>query len=138
MRSEDGVKRRAWRHQETIKKAIAMAVVFFSFGLAALVSVAAVQGFGQSEGAVPGNTMGNRYPDNSPTFPRPTRKQRQALMDHNFKKLKDHARELAELTKSLQADIEKSNENVLSLEIVRKAEQVEKLAKQIKDEAKGD
>ena len=115
-----------------------MAVVFFSFGLAALVSVAAAQGFGQSEGAVPGNTLGTRYPDNSPTFPKRTRDQKKALMELNFKKLKDHAKALAELSKSLQDDIEKSNENVLSLEIVKKAEQAEKLAKQIKNEAKGD
>lgn len=115
-----------------------MAVVFFSFGLAALVSVAAAQGFGQSEGAVPGNTLGTRYPDNSPPFPKRTRDQKKALMELNFKKLKDHAKALAELSKSLQDDIEKSNENVLSLEIVKKAEQAEKLAKQIKNEAKGD
>ena len=59
-------------------------------------------------------------------------------MDSNFKKLKEHAKALAELSKSLQEDIEKSNENVLSLEIVKKAEQAEKLARQIRDEAKGD
>ena len=138
MGCDDRVKRGPRRHQETIKKAIAMAVVFFSFGLAALVSVAAAQGFGQSEGAVPGNTLGTRYPDNSPTFPKRTRDQKKALMELNFKKLKDHAKALAELSKSLQDDIEKSNENVLSLEIVKKAEQAEKLAKQIKNEAKGD
>ncbi len=115
-----------------------MAIISFSFGLAALVSVATAQGFGQSQGAVPGNPLGNRYPDNSPTFPKRTRDQKKALMDLNFKKLKDHAKALAELSKSLQDDIEKSSENVLSLEIVRKAEQAEKLAKQIKDEAKGD
>ena len=115
-----------------------MAIISFSFGLAALVLVATAQGFGQSQGAVPGNPLGNRYPDNSPTFPKRTRDQKKALMDLNFKKLKDHAKALAELSKSLQDDIEKSSENVLSLEIVRKAEQAEKLAKQIKDEAKGD
>ncbi len=58
-------------------------------------------------------------------------------MDYNYKKLKQHAQDLAELAKSLQAEIEKSNENVLSLEIVKKAEQAEKLARKIKNEAKG-
>ena len=115
-----------------------MATVFFSLGLTALIPVAATEGFGQSQGAVPGNPLGNRFPDNSPNFPKPTREQKKALLDSNFKKLKQHAKALAELSKSLQDDIEKSNENVLSLDIVRKAEQAEKLAKQIKDEAKGD
>lgn len=58
-------------------------------------------------------------------------------MDDNFKKLKEHAQDLAELAKSLQAEIEKSNENVLSLEIVKKADEAEKLARKIKNEAKG-
>ena len=44
--------------------------------------------------------------------------------------------DLAELAKSLQNEIEKSNANVLSLEIVRKAAKAEKLAKKIKNEAK--
>ena len=72
-----------------------------------------------------------------PRFPRPNEKQKQALLDDNFKKMKKHADDLAELAKSLQKDIQESNENVLSLEIIKKADQVEKLAKQIKNEAKG-
>ena len=66
-----------------------------------------------------------------------SQKRKKALLDYNFKKLKQHAQELAELAKSLQTEIEKSNENVLSLEIVKKAERAEKLAKKIKNEAKG-
>lgn len=82
----------------------------------------------------------SRFPTESPSpehFPKSSQKQKQALLDYNFKKLKEHAQDLAELAKSLQTEVEKSNENVLSLEIVKKAEQVEKLAKKIKNEAKG-
>jgi hypothetical protein len=81
-----------------------------------------------------------RLPTESPTpetFPRSSQKRKKALLDYNYKKLKEHAQDLAELAKSLQTEIEKSNENVLSLEIVKKAEQAEKLAKKIKNEAKG-
>ena len=137
MASKDRLKRGPYRHQETIKKAIATAVVFFSLGLLTA-PVTPAQGFGQSQGTLPQNPLNSRFPDNTPHFPKPTRKQRKALIDSNFKKLKEHAKALAELSKSLQEDIEKSNENVLSLEIVKKAEQAEKLARQIKDEAKGD
>ena len=59
------------------------------------------------------------------------------MLAYNFKKLKQHAEDLTELAKSLQEEIEKSNQNVLSLEIVKKAAQAEKLAKKIKNEAKG-
>lgn len=103
------------------------------------------QSLGQNGGVIP--TPGgqqfpgrDRLPTESPapeTFPKSSQKRKKALMDYNFKKLKQHAQDLAELAKSLQTEIEKSNENVLSLEIVKKAEQAEKLAKKIKDEAKG-
>jgi hypothetical protein len=137
MASENRVKRVPCRRQETIKKAIAMAVVLVSLGLLTA-PVTAAQDLGQSQGTLPQNPLNSRFPDNTPHFPKPTRKQKKAIMDSNFKKLKEHAKALAELSKSLQEDIEKSNENVLSLEIVKKAEQAEKLARQIRDEAKGD
>ena len=81
-----------------------------------------------------------RLPTENPSpenFPRNNQKQQKALMDYNFKKLKEHAQDLADLAKSLQAEVEKSNENVLSLEIVKKADEAEKLARKIKNEAKG-
>lgn len=121
-------------------KKIAAAVVTFVFLLldAASPGVAGqVINQNQNQGALTQNAQQSRFPDNEPTFAKPNRKQKQALLDSNFKKLKKHADDLAELASSLQKEIENTNENVFSLEIVKKAEQVEKLAKQIKDEAKG-
>lgn len=66
-----------------------------------------------------------------------SRKQRQDLLKSYFEKMKRDADELLELAKSLQEDVSKSNENVLSLKIVEKAEKIEKLAKKIKGVAKG-
>ena len=43
---------------------------------------------------------------------------------------------LLELATELKAAVDKSNENTLSLDVVRKAEQVEKLAKQVKEKMK--
>ena len=51
--------------------------------------------------------------------------------------MKKHADQLAKLAQSLQKKIGQSNENVLSLEVVKNAEEIEKLAKKIKNEAKG-
>ncbi len=64
-------------------------------------------------------------------------KQKRDLMKANYEKMKRDAEELASLAKSLRDDIDKGNENVLSLHIVDKAEKIEKLAKRIKSVARG-
>ena len=63
-------------------------------------------------------------------------RQEKDLRKYRFEKLKDHAAELAKLSAALKEDLDKSNENILSIEVVGKAEKIEKLAKKIQDEAK--
>ena len=70
--------------------------------------------------------------------PEITPKQRREIMKSKFEKMKEDAEELASLADSLQDDLNKSSENILSLEIVEKTEKIEKLAKRIKKAAKGD
>jgi hypothetical protein len=65
-------------------------------------------------------------------------KQKQMLVKANFEKMKKDADDLAALAKSLQEEIEGSNQNVLSLRVVDKAEKIEKLAKKIRTAAKGE
>ena len=78
-------------------------------------------------------------PDLTPNSISPlTKKQQQELLKSNFEKLKRDADELAALAKSLQQDLDKSNENVLSLKVLDRAEKIEKLAKKIKSEAKSE
>jgi hypothetical protein len=82
----------------------------------------------------------NRSPFPPPTLEQPperTAKQKDALVKYNFKQMKKHADQLSKLAQSLQKNIDQSNENVLSLDVVRNAEKIEKLAKKIKNEAKG-
>jgi len=77
-------------------------------------------------------------PPQNPDFPPDiVKKQRKELLKQNFEKMKSDADELVELSKSLQADLDKSNENVLSLKVVDRAEKIEKLAKKIKEIARG-
>ncbi len=64
-------------------------------------------------------------------------KQRRELLKANFDKMKRDAKELADLAKNLQDQLDKSNENVLSLGIVDKADKIEKLARKIKSTARG-
>ena len=51
--------------------------------------------------------------------------------------MKQDADELSTLAKSLQEELDKSSENILSLQVLEKAEKIEKLAKRIKNNAKG-
>ncbi|MGD0922731.1 MAG: hypothetical protein ABSA70_13340, partial [Terriglobia bacterium] len=64
-----------------------------------------------------------------------THKQKRDLLKQNFEKMKRDAEELAALAKALQEDLDKSNENLLSLQVVNRAEKIEKLAKRIKSTA---
>ena len=52
--------------------------------------------------------------------------------EERAKKLKEDTAKLLELATELKASVDKSNENVLSLDVVKKAEEIEKLAKHIK------
>lgn len=75
-------------------------------------------------------------PETEPPSPL-SRKQRKDLLKSNIEKMKHDADELVALTKSLQQEIHASNENVLSLKIVETAEKIEKLARKIRNAARG-
>lgn len=85
------------------------------------------------------NSQDTSSPDLGPTPPLAvTPKQRRAILKSNFEKIKKDTDELATLAKSLQEEIGKSNENVLSLKVVDEADKIEKLARKIKSTAKGE
>lgn len=61
-----------------------------------------------------------------------------ALLEENEKSMKKDVERLFDLANELKTQIEKTDStSVLSLAMVKKAEEIEKLAKQIKDRAKG-
>jgi hypothetical protein len=64
-----------------------------------------------------------------------TPKQQREILKSRYEKLKQESTQLADLAKSLQQDLDKSNSDVLSLSVVDKADKIEKLAKKIKNEA---
>lgn len=51
--------------------------------------------------------------------------------------IKKDTEKLLELATELKQAVDKSNENTLSLDVVKKAEQIEKLAKAVKEKMKG-
>jgi hypothetical protein len=52
--------------------------------------------------------------------------------------IRNDAEKLLELATELKQAVDKSNENTLSLDVIKKAEQIEKLAKTVKQKMKGE
>jgi hypothetical protein len=80
-----------------------------------------------------------RPPEPTPNIgigPGLSRRQKDALVNDNFKKTKADVAKLSKLVHSLQQQLSKSNANILSLSIVKQAGKIEKLAKKIRNEAK--
>jgi hypothetical protein len=67
--------------------------------------------------------------------------ERQAKIAANKKRqqeLKRDTDKLLQLATDLKASVDRSNENILSLDVIKKAEQIEKLAKSVKDKMKAE
>jgi hypothetical protein len=57
--------------------------------------------------------------------------------EKNYKELKEAAAELADLSKQISLDIEDGGKDVISARIFERLERVERLAKRIREKAKG-
>jgi hypothetical protein len=62
--------------------------------------------------------------------------QRDEILKADFQKSLDDARELSRLADELKADLEKNDRYVLSIPTLKKTEEIEKLAKRIRDRLK--
>jgi 5'-deoxynucleotidase YfbR-like HD superfamily hydrolase len=78
--------------------------------------------------------------------PAPDADEARARMAHEMEKkaakervaaLKNDTDKLLKLSTELKSYVDKSDENVLSIDVIKKAEQIEKLAKSVKDKMKG-
>jgi hypothetical protein len=78
-----------------------------------------------------------RLQRNDGSLPPLSQEQKRNILKANFQKMKRDADELANLAKVLQEELNKSNENILSVDIIDKADKIEKLAKKIKGSARG-
>jgi hypothetical protein len=124
----------AWKRLDHVRL-ILLALILAPGGTFCLLSTAN----GQGPASAPKIQTPHPHPPSteSPdvTPPEVTPKQQQGLLKANYEKLKQDTDELAGLVKSLQDDLNKSNQNVLSLQIVEKTSRIEKLSKRIKTEA---
>lgn len=65
--------------------------------------------------------------------------EKEAEKKRNLKRqqdIKQDTEKLLELATELKQYVDKTNENIISLDVIRKAEQIEKLAKSVKDKMK--
>jgi len=62
--------------------------------------------------------------------------QKDAILAEDFERSLKDARELARLSDELKTGLENSDKNVLSLQMLKKTEEIEKLAKRIHDRMK--
>lgn len=70
-----------------------------------------------------------------PRFPN-GRTQREAIIKEDYKKNLEDAAELAKLADELKADLEKSDRNVVSVKDMKKTEDIERLARNIRGRLK--
>jgi hypothetical protein len=112
-----------------IKLAVLTAVLFFSCGIAGW-----AQDTGQSIPHPPG------VPQKRDEDAWEAQQKREAAKKENLKRqqdLKKDTDKLLELATQLKQYVDKTNENTLSLEVIRKAEEIEKLAHSVKEKMKG-
>lgn len=94
-----------------------------------------------SQGSIPG-------PDQEPPFGHPQERRdpdaekrdkdmEKARNQERQKSLKKDTDQLLQLANELKQYVDKSNENMLSLDVIKKAEEIEKLAHKVKDKMRG-
>jgi hypothetical protein len=92
----------------------------------------------QSHGVHSGTPLPDDSTNSRTEIPEPmSAQQRQSIMRANFEKSKSDAAELAALAKGLREVLDKPNINVLSPDVINRADKIERLAKKIRDETKG-
>lgn len=65
------------------------------------------------------------------------RQQAKALNKQRHEELRRDTDKLLQLATELKLDVDKSNEQTLSLEVIKKAEQIEKLSKSVQKKMRG-
>jgi hypothetical protein len=93
----------------------------------------------QAPSPVPASPGGRRTDADEPNNPSlPAGASKKAILEQHQKDMKKDIEKLYDLATQLKTEVEKTDAtSVLSLEMVKKAEEIEKLARQIKDHAKG-
>ena len=106
--------------------------------IAAALSVSASAGVGQDPFPKPPSPMRPDAADDEPNLNPNMKSPKKARLEENQKDIKKNVEKLFDLASQLKQQVEKTDATaVLSLPMVKKAEEIERLARQIKELAKG-
>jgi hypothetical protein len=89
----------------------------------------------QNPGIIP--PVGSGLPDFGPSNPKIEEQQARARSTDRQKKLVADTEKLLALATELKTDVDKTNQNILSMDVIKKAEEIEKLAHSVKERMKG-
>jgi hypothetical protein len=90
----------------------------------------------QQSGQFPSST-GAALPDFGPNSPKMEEQQAKARSTERQKKLVADTDKLLSLATELKTDVDKTNQNILSMDVIKKADEIEKLAHSVKERMKG-
>jgi hypothetical protein len=76
-------------------------------------------------------------PDFGPNSPKIEEQQAKARSNERQKKLVADTDKLLSLATELKTDVDKTNQNILSMDVIKKADEIEKLAHSVKERMKG-
>src|SRR5271168_3725898 len=76
-------------------------------------------------------------PDFGPNSPKIEEQQAKARSNERQKKLVADTDKLLALATELKTDVDKTNQNILSMDVIKKADEIEKLAHSVKERMKG-
>ncbi len=113
-------------------------VLIFSLALGYVATLPGAARPSPQESSDPGNPQlepRQREPDDP--VAKMQREQLKRLNKERQEALKKDTDRLLELATELKAYVDKSSEHTLSVDVIRKAEEIEKLAKSVKDKMKG-
>lgn len=79
----------------------------------------------------------NRLPETDPSAGKIETQQAKLRNNERQKRLEQDADKLLVLATELKQDVEKTDKNILSVDVIKKADEIEKLAKSVKDRMKG-
>jgi hypothetical protein len=103
----------------------------------AAIFLGAAKGAPQDPGLPSPRRRNNSEPED-PNSPGPPAAARKAVLEQHQKDIKKDIEKLFDLAQELKAEVEKTDATaVLSLSMLKKTEEIEKLAKQIREHAKG-
>lgn len=113
---------------------------YSAFALPALLSLILSIPAQPQEGGLPGDQLpglGEKAPPMSPEQQRIEHDRAKRMNKERFESLKRDTDKLLELATELKQNVDRANENTLSLDVVRKADEIDKLAKQVREKMKG-